>query len=304
MSVAAVEAHQAVDFPRELDLEQQSSGPASGLIDLDLTLPDPTARHIESKSATNQQSRTTPAMVSFLNGFSLFGISQMLFLESKSCFLEATSAGLRGSLVFSNGELVDAEINDLRGDLAAEAMLAWDNPTVWIHESAAPVRITITKPVTQLLLESLCKLDESEYKRSRGKREALSPLAARIAVTADADNRLTEMAQSRGVRAIGIVDVRTKAILAQSTPVEHFSIERALAELTGSDAVKTLDSEEIREVRVKGGDAQYVMRPFDHVAGVGLVVAFEPDYSGAARSIRRLVQLSSVLISTTEPTGA
>ena len=74
-----------------------------------------------------------------LSGLSLGSFLQLVAMEQKTVHLKVFHpVGKSGSLFFRDGELIDAEYDDLCGDEAVLEMLQWENVRVGIKEFAAP----------------------------------------------------------------------------------------------------------------------------------------------------------------------
>ncbi len=91
----------------------------------------------------------------------LMDIIQMECLSHSSTVLRITRGPLVAKLWFQNGELMDAEAEGARGEVAFRRILAWKSGT-FENLPAEPSRErTITKPINALLLESAQVMDES-----------------------------------------------------------------------------------------------------------------------------------------------
>ena len=91
----------------------------------------------------------------------LMDIIQMECLSRSSTVLRITRGPLVAKLWFQNGELLDAEAEGARGEVAFRRILAWKSGT-FENLPAEPGRErTITKPINALLLESAQVMDES-----------------------------------------------------------------------------------------------------------------------------------------------
>ncbi|MCI5145006.1 MAG: response regulator [Candidatus Electrothrix sp. AR3] len=74
-----------------------------------------------------------------LSGLSLGSFLQLVAMEQKTVHLKVFyPTGKSGSLFFRDGELIDAEYDDLGGDEAVLEMLKWENVRVGIKEFGAP----------------------------------------------------------------------------------------------------------------------------------------------------------------------
>jgi CheY-like chemotaxis protein len=92
---------------------------------------------------------------------SLMDIIQMECLSRSSTVLRITRGPLVAKLWIQDGELIDAETEGARGEVAFQRLLAWKSGS---FENLAPEpkrERTINKPVNALLLESAQTLDEN-----------------------------------------------------------------------------------------------------------------------------------------------
>ena len=91
----------------------------------------------------------------------LMDIIQMECLSRSSTVLRITRGPLVAKLWIQEGELVDAEVEGVRGEAAFRRILAWKSGT-FENLPAEPNRErTILKPINALLLETAQDLDES-----------------------------------------------------------------------------------------------------------------------------------------------
>lgn len=92
---------------------------------------------------------------------SLMDIIQMECLSRNSTVLRITRGPLVSKLWLQDGELIDAEAEGARGEVAFRRILAWKSGT-FENLPAEPGRErTITKPINALLLESAQTMDEN-----------------------------------------------------------------------------------------------------------------------------------------------
>jgi CheY-like chemotaxis protein len=108
----------------------------------------------------------------------LMDIIQMECLTRSSTVLRITRGPLVAKLWIQDGELIDAEAEGVRGEVAFRRILAWKSGT-FENLPAEPERErTITKPVNALLLETAQDMDETA-------------MPATPAATEDSDHRKT-----------------------------------------------------------------------------------------------------------------
>ena len=93
---------------------------------------------------------------------SLMDIIQMECLSRNSTVLRITRGPLVAKLWLQDGELVDAEAEGARGEVAFRRILAWKSGTFENLPAELDRERTITKPINALLLESAQTMDENE----------------------------------------------------------------------------------------------------------------------------------------------
>lgn len=104
----------------------------------------------------------------YLSGVSLSAVLQMLHLERKTCVVDVSAHGWLGSLTLVNGELVDAEVDNIVGEDAAFAILNWVNPQTSIMEGVELFRHTVQRPITQLIMDAVRIGDETGVLGAKG----------------------------------------------------------------------------------------------------------------------------------------
>lgn len=92
---------------------------------------------------------------------SLIDIIQMECLSRTSTVLRITRGPLVAKLWLQDGELIDAEVEGVRGEAAFQRLLAWKAGTFENLPAEPGHGRTITKPVNALLLESVQTMDEN-----------------------------------------------------------------------------------------------------------------------------------------------
>jgi DNA-binding NarL/FixJ family response regulator len=92
---------------------------------------------------------------------SLMDIIQMECLSRSSTILRITRGPLVAKLWIQDGELIDAETEGARGEVAFRRILAWKSGTFENLPAEAGRERTITKPINALLLESAQAMDEN-----------------------------------------------------------------------------------------------------------------------------------------------
>jgi len=147
------------------------------------------------------------------DGGTLHSISSGMFLqlvemEEKTCTIRliSKSSGRQGILFFSQGELLDARVNGIRGEEAAYEIFSWEEVSLSIQNSCQQKEKNIHRDLQAILLEAVRLKDErrSEMKarggsgtkgeKAAGHEKALSPegvkriLAARFSEAAGVED--------------------------------------------------------------------------------------------------------------------
>jgi CheY-like chemotaxis protein len=88
---------------------------------------------------------------------------QLVGMEQKTCTirLEEKSTRRMGILFFQDGELFDARVNDLQGEMAAYEIFSWDQVNLSIQNGCALKENKIQSELSSLILEAMRRKDES-----------------------------------------------------------------------------------------------------------------------------------------------
>jgi len=97
-----------------------------------------------------------------IGGVSLASFLQMLEQERKNCTLKVASGNVRGSFFFEEGDLIDAECEDVVGQEAVYALLSLENPTFKVTDVEDRLH-RITQPLAHLLLNAATRIDEKKH---------------------------------------------------------------------------------------------------------------------------------------------
>ncbi len=95
----------------------------------------------------------------YIHGFTLANFLQTVELEQKSITLRIRSKMRIGYLHLEEGELIDAETDELKGEAAATEILCWDDAEIEIQGIQKKKR-TISNSLMQMLLDAARKKDE------------------------------------------------------------------------------------------------------------------------------------------------
>jgi len=91
----------------------------------------------------------------------LIDIIQILNRSQKSGALQVDSGDQQGTLFFSQGNLVDADLGALSGKEATFELLCWERGTFEFDAEATTTGMSIDMPLENLLLEAMKRIDEN-----------------------------------------------------------------------------------------------------------------------------------------------
>lgn len=104
-----------------------------------------------------------------LRGISLATLLQMMELDRKTCTVQVKANGRQGSLVFRDGQLLDAVTGSHRGNEAALEILGWDEGAIELGPATPPRTRVVTLPLSELLMDAFRLRDERERHSSEEK---------------------------------------------------------------------------------------------------------------------------------------
>lgn len=96
-----------------------------------------------------------------LQGISLASFLQLIEIESKSCTLSVSARGDKGVLTCLKGELINAEIGELKGLEAAHKMVSWDTASIEILNTATNTDKEINESLMSIIMEGTRQKDEN-----------------------------------------------------------------------------------------------------------------------------------------------
>ncbi len=109
--------------------------------------------------ASQIQQALTRLAQGHMSGVSILGFLQLLHFEKKSCSLAIKSGERLGRIFLSDGELIDAACDKLKGEKAVLEILSWDDCEM-VLSMPRHFRRAIHRPLQGLLLEAARLLDE------------------------------------------------------------------------------------------------------------------------------------------------
>ena len=141
---------------------------------------------------------------------------QLMEMEEKTCTirLEDKSSGSKGVLFFSDGELLDARVNDLQGKPAAYEIFSWDKVTISIQNVCPPIPNRVNSDLQPLILEASRLKDEGGSPEESPAPEPEKPEPAAKAAgtgkqksTADPISRIRKQVDSQVGQRSGLEDI-------------------------------------------------------------------------------------------------
>ena len=96
----------------------------------------------------------------FITGVSLTSFLQLLELDKKTCTLTVRSGRHQGNMYFKNGDLLDADSDDLSGIDAAFEIVSWKNVEIVLANSCQITEPRISESLGFILLEGSRRQDE------------------------------------------------------------------------------------------------------------------------------------------------
>jgi CheY-like chemotaxis protein len=135
---------------------------------------------------------------------SLMDIIQLECMSRNSIMLQITRGPLVGRVWIREGDLIDAEVENARGEAAFQRILAWKSGTFESRPGEPGRERTITKSVNALLLESAQALDEmsnpqtefvqrNEHQKTVVRLSLIAAEGAEFVVTSDAAGKVETM---------------------------------------------------------------------------------------------------------------
>lgn len=143
----------------------------------------------------------TPGDRGYLPGvISLATFLQLLQMERKTCHLTVTAQSGSGELCLSDGQVTYARCGELRGDVAAQEIIAWGEARIAIDGMCRNDEVNVTTGLTFLIMDSMRRKDELEARRPArpDTSSEASPEALEAAELAASRKRTSPLAMTAG----------------------------------------------------------------------------------------------------------
>jgi len=95
-----------------------------------------------------------------IQGITLVSFLQLIEVEDKTCTLAVSSGGKKGYLSCLGGELINAEVGELKGLEAAYELISWENATIEIINKVKNKNREIDLPLINIIMEGVKQKDE------------------------------------------------------------------------------------------------------------------------------------------------
>ncbi|MEA3280154.1 MAG: DUF1566 domain-containing protein [Thermodesulfobacteriota bacterium] len=106
-----------------------------------------------------------------IQGISLDSFLQMVQMEGKTCTLTVKTADAVGYLYFLKGDLIDAEVGEVKHKEAAALIISWNDPVIEIEEDCQKKTNNINQSLMNILMEGMKLKDDRKLRE----KESVSP---------------------------------------------------------------------------------------------------------------------------------
>ncbi len=110
--------------------------------------------------SSNNKATSSSFLQGDLKELNILDLFQMLALSSKSVLLNLWREDASAAVTFEKGQLVDARMGHLSGEIVVASLLHWQDGNFAVQPAQGPIKHTIQCSTEQLLLDLLRKLDE------------------------------------------------------------------------------------------------------------------------------------------------
>lgn len=117
-----------------------------------------------------------------LRDLSLPNLIQVQCGEQNQSRVVLTRGKRQGTLIFANGELIYAQLGDLRGEDAVYELLTWEEGDFRVDDQVPSVERNVMMPWSALLVEGLRRADEARAERDGFLQARLAALKDKLGV--------------------------------------------------------------------------------------------------------------------------
>jgi len=125
-----------------------------------------------------------------VHGIGLDSFLQMAQMEKTTCTLKVIKDDNIGHLYLLNGNLIDAETEELKSIEAAYKIIGWENAVIEIENVCKKEKNVINQPIMNILMEALKIRDEAKLKEKGQKSEILEVTDLEIQIEPTASEQI------------------------------------------------------------------------------------------------------------------
>lgn len=114
---------------------------------------------------------------SHIRGITLANFLQMMRAEQKNCTLKVTSANRTGFLYIHQGELLDAELEELSGKVAALELVVWEDVEIEMEDTCWRHKKTINCSMEHILLDAFQRKDEQMHRAGKVQQDSFGKVS-------------------------------------------------------------------------------------------------------------------------------
>ncbi len=206
------------------------------------------------KDQTTANTASSKDSGGIINGISIASFLQMLEQERHSCRVQVESNNKSGILYFEDGDLIDAEQEQLQGIEAAYTIVSWEKPSIAMAE-AVPQPRQIDHPLGFILLNAAKRQDEQTETMAR------TPITY---VVKDAENNpdfqatINVLTAVEGIRYFYILN-KTGKIVIHSAPNSTLGELIIYCIITSSNLRKSLRTKSPRRIHMEMKDGSSLL---------------------------------------------
>ncbi len=212
-----------------------------------------------------------------LHGITLSSFLQMMQLEQKTCTLTLSTNKKQGVIYCIKGEIIGAQMDEIKGEIAFYKIMEWNNPTIVIKEGCKNTERQIDVPLMHLLMKSHQAIDEkgSDDPETIKNKNAQYPrqTCAGGAKTSNSHDLNYMKLESRLSKTPGISnyeifsenniilnEIPLSNRIFKASPVDYFSMGNTISSLVGGSLKYSIITRSDRSNYLIGKSNQYFIR--------------------------------------------
>jgi len=186
-----------------------------------------------------------------IDGISIASFLQMLEQERHTCKVQVSAGNKQGDLFFLNGELIEAEFEQLSGIEAAYAIVSWDAPSISLNETETRHK-NIDHPLGFILLNAAKRQDEQNEDTTMTK-PVITYTSNEAEQTPEFQTAATILAGTAGIQYFYLLN-KTGKIVAHSAPSVALGELIIYCIITSSNLRKSLKAKSPRRIHMQMED--------------------------------------------------